>query len=52
MYKSIQFQVFDLGEEPPDKVLHRLYLNLERFKYNGDPVAIKIYNSLRLIVSS
>lgn len=45
------FQVFDLGEEAPDKVLHKLYANLEKLKSSGDDLAIKIENNLRLIVS-
>lgn len=27
-----KYQVFDLGEEAPDSVLRRLYLNIERLK--------------------
>jgi len=45
------FQVFDLGEEAPDKVLHRLYANLEKLKSSGDDLATEIQNNLRLIVS-
>ncbi|KAG0471390.1 hypothetical protein HPP92_015936 [Vanilla planifolia] len=44
-------QVFDLGEEGPDKVLYRIYANLERLKSSGDMVAAEIENSLRLIVA-
>ena len=44
-------QVFDLSKEAPDKVLHRLYCNFEKLKSNGDPLAIQIQKSLRLIVS-
>uniref|UniRef100_A0A453DBF4 Uncharacterized protein n=2 Tax=Aegilops tauschii subsp. strangulata TaxID=200361 RepID=A0A453DBF4_AEGTS len=44
-------QVFDLSEESPDKVLHRLYANFQRLKSNGDLLAIQIEKSLRLIVS-
>ncbi|KAJ6853380.1 diacylglycerol kinase 5-like [Iris pallida] len=42
-------QVFDLGEEAPEKVLHRLYANLERLKNNGDDLAAEIEKKLRLI---
>jgi hypothetical protein len=45
------FQVFDLSEESPDKVLHRLYVNLERLKMEGDILAVQIWRTLRLIVS-
>ncbi|KAJ6833430.1 diacylglycerol kinase 5-like [Iris pallida] len=44
-------QVFDLGEQAPDKVLHRLYGNLERLKSGGDKLAFEIQNRLRLIVA-
>lgn len=44
-------KVFDLGEDAPDKVLHRLYLTLENLKLNGDELATKIENHLRVIVS-
>ncbi|MED6162819.1 hypothetical protein PIB30_074076, partial [Stylosanthes scabra] len=43
-------QVFDLGEEAPEKVLSRVYANLERLKTQGDQLAIGIMESLRLIV--
>ena len=45
------FQVFDLSEEAPDKVLHRLYANIERHKMGGDILAVQICRTLRLIVS-
>lgn len=49
---STQFsQVFDLSEESPDKVLHKLYANFEKLKSNGDTLAFEIQRSLRLIVS-
>lgn len=44
-------QVFDLGEEAPDKVLHKLFANLEKLKSSGDDLAVKIENNLRLIVA-
>ncbi|KAG8078155.1 hypothetical protein GUJ93_ZPchr0007g6204 [Zizania palustris] len=44
-------QVFDLLEEAPDKVLHKLYGNLERLKRNGDTLAGQIHRRLRLIVA-
>jgi len=43
-------KVFDLSEEAPDKVLHRLYCNFEKLKSNGDLIATQIQKSLRLIV--
>ncbi|KAL6997545.1 hypothetical protein U1Q18_007671 [Sarracenia purpurea var. burkii] len=42
---------FDLLEEAPDAVLHRLYLNLERLKLNGDEFATKIQGRVRIIVA-
>jgi diacylglycerol kinase (ATP) len=47
----IHFQVFDLGKEAPDKVLRRIYANLERLKHNGHEFAVNIEERLRLIVS-
>ncbi|XP_042464561.1 diacylglycerol kinase 5-like isoform X1 [Zingiber officinale] len=44
-------QVFDLGEEAPDKVLHRLYGNIEKLKSEGDHLATHIEKTLRLIVA-
>ncbi|XP_027355513.1 diacylglycerol kinase 5-like [Abrus precatorius] len=44
-------QVFDLGKDAPDKVLHRLYANLEMLKYNEDNFAAEIQNRLRIIVA-
>lgn len=44
-------QVFDLGDEAPDKVLHKIYVNLEKLKHNGDEFAGNIEKRLRLIVS-
>lgn len=46
-----QNQVFDLGEDAPDKVLHRLYLTLENLKLSGDDLAAKIEKNLRVIVA-
>lgn len=45
-------QVFDLGEESPQSVLRRVYLNLERLKKNGDEFAPQLEKKLRIIVSS
>lgn len=42
-------QVFDLGLETPDKVLRRIYLNLERLK--DDDFARQIREKLKIIVS-
>ncbi|XP_058090313.1 diacylglycerol kinase 1-like isoform X2 [Magnolia sinica] len=44
-------QVFDLREEAPDKVLHRLYGNLQRLKSSGDDFASETEKKLRLIVA-
>nr|CAB3478515.1 unnamed protein product [Digitaria exilis] len=44
-------QVFDLLDETPDNVLHKLYSNLERLKHIGDALASEIYKRLRLIVA-
>ncbi|KAK3162135.1 hypothetical protein QOZ80_1BG0085920 [Eleusine coracana subsp. coracana] len=44
-------QVFDLREEAPEKVLHKLYSNLESLKRDGDTLASEIYKRLRLIVA-
>lgn len=40
-----------MGEETPDKVLSRIYANLEKLKQNGDEFATKIQEKLRIIVS-
>ncbi|GAB2214980.1 hypothetical protein Droror1_Dr00019350 [Drosera rotundifolia] len=52
-YRSLlnKNQVFDLLEEAPDKVLRRLYLNLEKLKHNGDSLAQIIGMTLKLIVA-
>lgn len=42
--------MFDLSEERPDKVLSRLYANIERLKRNGDPLAFHIEECIRIIV--
>ncbi|KAF8079558.1 hypothetical protein N665_1018s0014 [Sinapis alba] len=42
-------QVFDLNVETPDKVLQRIYLNLERLKH--DALACKIKEKLKIIVA-
>lgn len=47
----IDFQVFDLGEEAPDKALRRIYVNLEKLKADEDEFAAKIEERLRIIVS-
>ncbi|KAK3199245.1 hypothetical protein Dsin_022660 [Dipteronia sinensis] len=50
-YRSLlnENQVFDLGEKTPDKVLHELYVTLERLKHTGDVLAIEIQKRLRII---
>lgn len=44
-------QVYDLGLNAPDKVLHQLYANLAKLKHNGDNFAAEIQNRLRIIVA-
>jgi len=44
-------QVFDLLDEAPDKVLHKLYSNMERLKRDGDTLASEVHKRLRLIVA-
>jgi len=48
-YSIFGTQVFDLEVETPDKVLQRIYLNLERLK--DDSLASKIRDKLKIIVS-
>ncbi|KAG6416919.1 hypothetical protein SASPL_124360 [Salvia splendens] len=52
-YRSIlnKKQVIDLGEEAPDSVLRKLFINLERLKNRGDGNASEIEKNLRLIVA-
>ncbi|KAF5176009.1 Diacylglycerol kinase [Thalictrum thalictroides] len=52
-YRSLlnENQVFDLGEDMPDKVLHKIYVNLEKLKCRQDNLATEIYKRLRLIVA-
>ncbi|KAM7498201.1 hypothetical protein LguiA_022615 [Lonicera macranthoides] len=52
-YRSLlkKNQVFDLGEVAPDDVLRRLYLTLETLKLNGDELAPKIQERLKIIVA-
>lgn len=40
-----------MGEEAPDKVLHRICSNLEKLKSCGDGFAADIQTRLRIIVS-
>lgn len=47
----LTFQVFDLGEEAPDSVLRRMYLNIEKLKSGGDQFAAKTEERMRIIVS-
>ncbi|KAM7504070.1 hypothetical protein LguiB_002974 [Lonicera macranthoides] len=44
-------QVFNLEEKSPDKVLHQLYVNLEKLKQSGDILSSEIQRRLRLIVA-
>ncbi|CAN4117495.1 unnamed protein product [Withania somnifera] len=46
-----KYQVFDLGEETPDSVLRRLYLNLEKLKSCGDKFATLLEERLRIVVA-
>ncbi|PIN14243.1 Diacylglycerol kinase [Handroanthus impetiginosus] len=52
-YRSIlnAKQVIDLGEEAPDSVLRRVFLNLENFKNNGDENASDLEKKLKIIVA-
>ncbi|KAK4486891.1 hypothetical protein RD792_006199 [Penstemon davidsonii] len=52
-YRSIlnNKQVFDLGEEAPDSVLRRIFLDLERLKNNGDEFAQELKKKLKIIVA-
>ncbi|CAN1220493.1 Diacylglycerol kinase 5 [Linum perenne] len=52
-YRSVlnERQVFDLGEETPDKVLRKVYQNIERLKSGGDEFAAKIQEKLKIIVA-
>ncbi|OVA07984.1 Diacylglycerol kinase [Macleaya cordata] len=52
-YRSLlnEHQVFDLGEEGPDKVLRKLYARIEKLKLSGDGFAAVIEKKLRLIVA-
>ncbi|XWS68570.1 hypothetical protein CRYUN_Cryun04dG0101600 [Craigia yunnanensis] len=44
-------QVFDVGQEGPDKVLRRVYIRLEKLKQEKDEFATKIHERLRIIVA-
>ncbi|XP_031501066.1 diacylglycerol kinase 1-like [Nymphaea colorata] len=44
-------QVIDLGADAPDKVLHKVYANIERLKANADSLAFHIEQKMRLIVA-
>ncbi|KAH0738260.1 hypothetical protein KY290_036965 [Solanum tuberosum] len=46
-----KYKVFDLGDETPDSVLRRLYLNIERLKGNGDRCSVEIDERMRIIVA-
>ncbi|KAK6134821.1 hypothetical protein DH2020_031435 [Rehmannia glutinosa] len=52
-YRSLlnEKQVIDLGETAPDTVLHRLFLNLEKLKNNGDEIAPELEKKLKIIVA-
>ncbi|XP_050205537.1 diacylglycerol kinase 5-like [Mercurialis annua] len=52
-YRSLlnENQVFDLGEEAPDKVLRRIYLNIEILKSRGNKLPVEIQKRLRIIVA-
>lgn len=52
-YRSIlnEKQVIDLNKEAPDKVLSRIYLNLEKLKLSGDVLASEIQERLKIIVA-
>ncbi|KAF8043240.1 hypothetical protein BT93_A1552 [Corymbia citriodora subsp. variegata] len=46
-----EHQVFDLSQESPDKVLNRIYMNLEKLKLEGKEAAAKIQEMLKIIVA-
>ena len=46
-----QFQVYDVANEKPEEVLHRLLGHLEKLKEDGDQVATHVRTHLRVIVS-
>ncbi|MBA0602319.1 hypothetical protein Gorai_002504, partial [Gossypium raimondii] len=52
-YRSVlnEHQIFDVGEEAPDKVLRRVYTRLEKLKQEKDEFATKIHERLRIIVA-
>ncbi|XP_051135590.1 diacylglycerol kinase 5-like [Andrographis paniculata] len=52
-YRSIlnKYQVIDLGEETPDSVLCRVYLNIEKLKSQGDDFASELKKKLKIIVA-
>lgn len=52
-YRSLlnEHQVFDLGEETPDKALSRVYANLGKLKADGNGFAAKVEEKLRIIVA-
>ncbi|PKI35043.1 hypothetical protein CRG98_044558 [Punica granatum] len=44
-------QVFDLGQEAPDKSLQRIYANLQKLKNEGDDFASTVEERLKIIVA-
>ncbi|KAG8473343.1 hypothetical protein CXB51_035458 [Gossypium anomalum] len=52
-YRSVlnEHQIFDVGEEAPDKVLRKVYTRLEKLKQEKDEFATKIHERLRIIVA-
>ncbi|GJT43799.1 diacylglycerol kinase 5-like protein [Tanacetum coccineum] len=42
-------QVFDSSEKAPDKVLHQLFVNLEKLNHDGDSLDSEIQKKLRII---
>ncbi|XP_051125226.1 diacylglycerol kinase 5-like [Andrographis paniculata] len=44
-------QVVNLAEEAPDRILHSLFLNLERLKNDEDNIAAKLEENLKIIVA-
>ncbi|KAH0689316.1 hypothetical protein KY289_016674 [Solanum tuberosum] len=47
-----KYKVFDLGDEAPNSVLRRLYLNIERLKGNGGRFSAEIEERMRIIIAS
>lgn len=49
--RTSNFQVFDLAKQAPGEALQTIYINLERLKTEGDKIAAKIQERLKIIMS-